>query len=159
MREVATGSIAFPTRRLRRRCCGCHGDGFYAEHYESAATAHSDIGELLGVLVNRIMAGVNVRKMGSYGAYAVANANIASGIHPLMIRLSLVCEHEQMTVFNIQGRPVVREAALASGISCELVKNKPVVPRASDRDRRSCWRVRRGRIRSKSEIILGRIDC
>ena len=83
------------------------------------------------------MAGVNVRKMGSCGAYAVANANIASGIHPLMIRLSLVCEREQMTVFNIQGRPVVREAALASGISCGLVKNKPVVPRASDRDRRS----------------------
>lgn len=83
------------------------------------------------------MAGVNVRKMRGYGACAVANANIASGIHPLMLRLSLVCEREQMTVFNIQGRPVVREAALASGISCGLVENKPIIPRASDRDRRS----------------------
>ena len=48
MRDVATGSIAFPTRRLRRRCYGCHGDGFCAEHYESAATAYFDIGELCG---------------------------------------------------------------------------------------------------------------
>ena len=96
-----------------------------------------DTGELLRVLANHIMAGVNFRKMRGCGAYAVAKANVASGIHPLMIRLSIVCEREQMTVFNIQGRPVVREAALASGISCGLVKNKPVVPRASDRDRRS----------------------
>lgn len=67
-----------------------------------------DTGEFLGVSANHIMFGVNFRKMRSYRAYAVAKANIASGIHPLMIRLSIVCEREQMTVFNIRGKPVVR---------------------------------------------------